>query len=472
MHHSCHAPVGGRTGPAAHRARAGGALLALSLLLLTCLGLATPVAASPHEVIYDPDATPSWSWHSGGPHEDRASDVVFTSDRVAYVCGAVTRADGYADATLMRFVDGEPAWSQPRSYDSRYHRDDVARHIATGPDGSLYTAGWSENEDGVLDMLLIKWSASGNVSWARRYDGPARGIDVAGPLGVDARGNVAVAGVSLSATDADWAIVSWSSGGTRRWTYPYDGGMEQEDNVGDLLMAGDGSVYVTGAVTRASGMAAMTMRLSANGRRLWAKAYRGPEDRGAYTMSLAAAPGGGVYAGGLTRTAASGTDGLVVRFSAAGARSVLSPAGGAGDQAFKDIAVTSTGRVVGVGSTGTAPNTNGLLVVYTADGTIGLATVAAGPWRDEFEQVAVDDFGGYYAAGVFRVAAERPTLLTVRDSTLTAGGGWASRFEGPVPNDLSKPSAIAVRRSTAIVVGGATTGPGSGLDQIVLGYVY
>jgi hypothetical protein len=466
---------------ARHRTSARVALMLAALLLLV-LAAAAPAVAAPtgerRRAIFDWAATPSWwhGYHGSGASFDAAFDVMIDKSGTAYVCGELGNAAGNGDASLMKLSGGDPAWPSPKTYDGPAHSDDYAYAAALGPGKTVYTAGASQGTIGKNDLLVIKWSASGTVQWARRYDGPAHDNDQAVAIGVDPAGNVIVAGPSASGGgNSDWAVVSWSASGARRWAWRYDGPAHGFDLPCDLVAAADGSVYVTGlAQTGAMLNSSLTVRLSSWGSKIWQKPYAGPEGSGAVTFAAAPRPGGGVYVGGATSSAATHQDGLVVSYKAGGARSVLAldtGPGGATEQVFNDLAVTSTGQVVAVGSSATGMNSDCHAAWYTKDGTLAGQLSLPGAWYDFFTAVASDSFGGYVTTGEYYTALNKRAIITARGSVLT-GGGWLSIWAPAFVSEDNWPNAVAVQGSTSIVVGAYNDGSPQGRDQAILGYVY
>jgi hypothetical protein len=450
------------------------------VLLLLALGAGTPArdagARSPHHIIFDAAATPSWIRESHGPgtSSDAATDVVMAKGGITYVTGYIGGGAG-TDASLMKLVDGVPAWPSPRTYDSPFHGVDMASHIALGPHNTVYTAGASVGASGMFDILLLKWSSSGAVQWARRYDGPAHGPDRASGVVVDPAGNVTVCGSAATGMDSDWVVVSWSASGVRRWSSRHSASGAHTLSPTGLVVAGDGSVYASGYSMVGPGSSAMTVRYSAAGRTLWKKVYEGPSGLGAMTTAAVARPGGGVCVCGATMAGAAGSDGLVMSYTPSGARDVFAldtGPGGATDQQFNDIAVTSTKQVVAAGSSTSGGNQDCRVVSYSTAGTIADQLTVPGAWADKFEAVAADTFGGFYATGTYHTALNRTAVFTARGSVLTGGGGWRSLWTPGFVSDDNEPHAIAVRGSTACVAGECSEGAALGIDQMVLGYVY
>ena len=219
----------------------------------------------------------------------------------------------------------------------------------------------------------------------------------------------------------------------------------------------------------------MAVKYSRSGKKLWKKTYKGPAGLGAYAFAAVARPGGGVYVCGGAISAATGDDGLVMSYTSKGARRVFAldtGPGGTTQQTLGDLAVTSTGQVVAVGSSISGGNQDCHAVWYSTDGTIVGQSSLPGAWEDEFTAVATDSFGGMYLTGTYHTAVNRTAIVTIRGSILTGGGGWASLWTPTFVSEDNRANAIAVRGATACVVGESNEGPAHGLDQVVLGYVY
>ena len=164
-----------------------------------------------------------------------------------------------------------------------------------------------------------------------------------------------------------------------------------------------------------------------------------------------------------------------MNYSPSGARDVFAldtGPGGASDQRFNDLAVTSTGQVVAVGSSTAGANEDCHLATYTTAGTIIGKVTFPGAWRDELVAVAADTFGGFYATGTVHTAVDKTAVFTARGSVLTGGGGWWSVWAPAFVSENNEASAVAVQGSTACVVGAFREGAAQGIDQLVLGYVY
>jgi uncharacterized delta-60 repeat protein len=75
---------------------------------------------------------------------------------------------------------------------------------------NAYVTGASWSPESGYDYATFKYSPEGAELWARRYNGPGNGNDIAEAVAVDALGNVYVTGVSEgAATQYDWVTIRY-----------------------------------------------------------------------------------------------------------------------------------------------------------------------------------------------------------------------------------------------------------------------
>ena len=119
----------------------------------------------------------------------------------------------FAPTALSAGVD--TAWV--RRYDGPKHNDDWPLCIAVDSVGNVYVAGTSMSDTGqntqYLDFVTIKYRPNGDTAWVRRAD--FGGKDIPYGIGVDAQGNVYVAG---SNNDNQMVTVKYDSTGHPLWT--------------------------------------------------------------------------------------------------------------------------------------------------------------------------------------------------------------------------------------------------------------
>jgi hypothetical protein len=454
-------------------------LLAAAATALTGLALAPAALATRLGIIDDPAATPSFQISVAGSGASVDAAMGATADASgAYVAGTIGSATNGADASLVKVAGGVQKWV--KRYDGPAHKDDwVYKVVKRGT--AVYAAGWSTNANGKTDILLIKRSASsGAPLWAKRYDGPVHGNDGALALGVDKNGNVTVAGNSQGSGGDDWVVVSWSSAGVRRWVWRYAGSAGAGDRPMDMVVDGTNRIYVTGWITvTGPKVKAMTVKFSPAGKVLWRRTSFGPGGLQAAANGIALRPAGGVYIAGRSQALATGWDGFVIRYNAAGDAASLPSVAIAGDQDFFDIAVTTNGSVAAVGDTNTG-NADEFVVQYASNGTISGTGTSGGAFDDSFVAVAADSFGGYYPVGFVRTAANVSYWDMWRLPSIAGNARWHSQQYGASGLDVPGPAAllgafgnaVAAYGNTVYIVGERATGGPTGIDQQIVGFMY
>jgi hypothetical protein len=191
--------------------------------------------------------------------------------------------------------------------------DDGYTCVTTGPGGAVYAAGYAQR-DGALDpgvLLLVKYVDDGQAlteAW-HTIAGSGRPM-TAVRVAVDASGNVIVAGndgpFAFHGPSSDIVVMKVSPAGEVLWRSTYDGPAHKLDYVRDLELDGDGNAVVCGASTGVgTGRDYVTIKVTADGRRAWARRYAGPTTYDA-AMGVALDPDGNVYVTGQSRAKASG----------------------------------------------------------------------------------------------------------------------------------------------------------------------
>ena len=118
--------------------------------------------------------------------------------------------------------------------------------------GNVYVTGFSQNTNGNLDYVTIKYSPNANQVWTARYDSSNTAMAMPAGIVLDTSNNVIVTGSALT--------VKYDTNGTQAWTAPYAGT--------SLAVDTNLNVYVVGFSTDFG-----TVKLSPAGSNLWQAAY-------------------------------------------------------------------------------------------------------------------------------------------------------------------------------------------------------
>jgi hypothetical protein len=445
------------------------------VVFVAVLGAAVGFAGEARAGIGDSPTTPSFTLTTGGNGNDAAFDVAMTAAN-AWCVGQIRATGGDLDASIVwcPYVSANPYAAIVRTYAGPAGGNDAFYDVAAR--GSYaYAAGASRNAAGDLDLLLVRWTGAGDPTWAKRFAGAA-GMDAsATDVVVDGKGNAIVCGTTTTANGKDWVVLKYSPKGKRLWRWTYDGAGHSDDSPVEMIVDGAGSVYVTGyaAVNDVGIKTALTVRLSAAGKKAWAKAYAGVAKANAGANAIARCPRGGVYVGGWALEAGTQEDVFLLRYAPDGRRKVFESYTGSGGltaQWLQDIAVAVNGSVVGVGSDNGSGDLDATYIRWAdgpagstpTPGTIARTRLWSFAGRQIWTAVGADAFGGVYLTGDFAGPSGEASVITERLSLYSFGAEWTYAWYDGVHERT--PAALACYGTTVAICGNVEQ-EGTGVNE-------
>jgi hypothetical protein len=253
---------------------------------------------------YDPNGNQLWvkRYNGLGNHCDAALAIVVDGSGNVYVTG-YSYGSGTDDdyATIKYDPNGNQLWV--KRYNGPGNFQDWAYDIALDASGNVYVTGRSasgDSGDTWSDYATIKYDASGNQVWVKRYNGTGNGLDGARAIVVDNSSNIYVTGFSAgSGTDEDYATIKYDASGNQEWVRRYSGPGNSLNFALDIAVDGSGNVYVTG-YSYGSGTYDdyATIKYDPNGNQLWVKRYNGPANGSDEATAIAVDGSGNVYVTG------------------------------------------------------------------------------------------------------------------------------------------------------------------------------
>lgn len=291
------------------------ALLTLGLLSLGA-GLAAPAGAA-----------------SIGPDIEKVFNRVLPSDATgvattpgggaAYVCGTRVFLNHGTDVTVDRV--GSSPWAE--YWNGPADKNDRANDVAVSASGQVYVVGGSQKANGDNRLLVLKYSAAGKLLWARTWAGPTGSSPSGYRVVIDTKGRVVVVGQLKVKTATHVFVAQYSAAGKRLWARINSTGYM--GHMRDVYLDGSNNVYVAGGcqATGASSMNGLLLKYSDAGTLRWRKTYDSPYKKYDEYLAVCRRPGGGVYVAGGSGHTNSDSDGIVMRYSATGTRTVVARIG-------------------------------------------------------------------------------------------------------------------------------------------------
>ena len=282
---------------------------------------------------------------------DEGTDVVATAAGAVYVAGGVGGNGTGLDFTVIKYAkNGRQLWR--RAIDGSAHDRDCANALALDAAGNVYAAGVMYITGNGQDLAVAKYTPSGHRAWLRTWNGPyslhewAQDVAVghnavtavgagdgagfrqkavyasyslsghvkfAGMMGadditsswldavaVDRTGHIVAGGWEDfgSGGGADMLVMRMNPDGSLVWGVPIGGWEGDNDQIVDVAVTGDGTIYACGSIaTETNGTDVVVMRLDSQATCAWWGQYEKAGDDDASALAVSAS---GVYVAGET----------------------------------------------------------------------------------------------------------------------------------------------------------------------------
>ncbi len=266
---------------------------------------------------YLPNGDTAWVRRYNGPtsSDDAAGAIAVDASGNVYLTGYSRDSATYYDyCTIKYYPHGDTDWV--RRYNGPGNHIDIAEAITLDSSGNVYVTGSSFSREAFRDYATIKYHPGGDTAWVRRYDGPGYLSDSAVAVAVDGSGNVYVTGSSwVTDTDCDYATIKYSPGGDLSWVKRYDGPANGKDKASAMVIDDFGGIYVTGgSYGVGSSVDYATVKYDSSGNKVWIKRYDGPENTYDWAYDLAVDDSGNVYVTGISSSSGTSYDYATIKY--------------------------------------------------------------------------------------------------------------------------------------------------------------
>jgi uncharacterized delta-60 repeat protein len=424
--------------------------------------------------------TRDWVKTYNGPGNsiDIAFSVAVDDLGNVYVTGNSPGATSANDIATIKYNSaGRRQWL--RRYNGPGNGDDGTNGtnaIAVDASGNVYVTGWSLGLENT-DFVTVKYNSDGVLQWTQTYNGPGNGYDAPYGVALDGAGNVYVAGVSAgNETGDDYTTIKYNASGQLQWVKRYNGPGNGYDVAQSLTVDASGNAYVTGYSTGTNGLGdCATIKYDPAGHRLWAKRHNGEADGTDYGTSVAVDASGNVYVTGGSTGIGTNVDYITIKYDSAGRTRWASRYSGAGSNVDegRSVGVDGAGNVYVTGvlafSEGGISDDFGTLK-YDSSGAEQWVRMYDGPAHiaDEAFSIAVDADGNSYVVGYGNGLTSGADLTTIKYDT-EGVQQWLQAFNGPA-NNTDTGFDIGLDLEGNVYVSGGSIGAETSVDYVVVKY--
>jgi uncharacterized delta-60 repeat protein len=433
-------------------------LAALTLVLLALFALTQPAGAASGDLawqrVYD---------SPGGANDGYWSTSPAPRGGI-YVAG--TTNAGHADVLVARYsATGQRLWL--RTYNGARSLNDSPEDAATDRRGDLILVGRAND----TAMAVLKYAPNGQRRWVRIYNDPGGSSEVASKVAVDRLGAIYVAGLRTTPANVDEIVLlKYSPTGERRWVRRFSAGAMHADPA-DIALDGKGNVYVTGVRQTSTGNDILTLKYDSTGHRRWMRTWDGPGGGEDYANAMAVTATGTAYVAGRSVGVSSDADAVVLKYSPAGALrwSRTQTSAGASHDEYGGVTLLGGGDVAAAGTIngGAGHGPDALLVRLSPAGATRWVRAYNGPAgnTDRGRSVARGSSDSLFVLGSSYDPATTYDILTLKYS---AAGDlmWDRRYAGDGGDGQQNPSALTF--NAGVFVAGSQNGLST--DAVLLKY--
>lgn len=271
-------------------------------------------------VKYNSSGVQQWAarYNYTGTGIEIAYSMAINAGGDVYLTGTSIGTNSGSDYILLKYdPSGNLSWQ--RRYNGPANGGDIAISVKLDAAQNVYITGFSDGGSSSYDFATLKYDPAGNQQWLQRYNSVANLGDFATAMEVDAAGNVFVTGTCAAGTtltDSNFATIKYNTNGALQWIANYVGPNNSTDVPRAITLDADGNVYVTGSsfiVPDLDDYA--TIKYNPSGVQQWIMTYNGPASSNDYGASLGVSSTGEVYVTGRSVGVNTGYDFATIKYS-------------------------------------------------------------------------------------------------------------------------------------------------------------
>ncbi|MHA1821453.1 MAG: SBBP repeat-containing protein [Promethearchaeota archaeon] len=307
------------------------------------------------------------SW--GGSNDESSHDIALDLNGNIYISGMA-----YNDIILLKYSpSGNLLWN--RSWGGS--GNDYGEGVTLDKVGNIYVCGYSNSYTASTDVILLKYDSSGNLLWNTTWGGSS--TEYAISVASDDISNIYITGrtQSYGAGLDDIFILKYNSSGNLLWSKTW--GLSSFESAKDISIGENNDLYITG-VTSSFGAGLydiVLLKYDLNGNLLWNRTWGGSGNDYGNALCL---NGNNIYITGYTKSfGALGKDVCILAYNTSGNLLWNSSWGILGDDDGVDIKINSQKDIL------VSTTTNNFVTSHVVVGILKLNQNGILLWNNTFE---------------------------------------------------------------------------------------
>ncbi|NOS83976.1 MAG: T9SS type A sorting domain-containing protein [Ignavibacteria bacterium] len=313
----------------------------------------------------------------------------------SYVTGYLNEPTGNNNIVLIKYTpSGDTVWV--RTFNGNADLNDKGLDVCVDVNGNVYVTGYAQYQGRSSDAVVLKYSSNGNLLWVNQYSSTNSSADDAGTaITIDNYNNIYVTGYTTNNDGyTDIFVRKIGPSGDALWTKTKDGEFHFDAEGNAIAVSGAGSIYVTGFFSSSElNTNIAVLKYSSSGNLEWYKEINGSGNSEDKAWGIVVDESDNAYITGYSTTSAGNIDCYTARFSASGVLLWSRLFNGSGNQTDKawgivvdtDESVYITGQTASVNS-----NTDFLTVKYSSTGSMLWNSIYNGTGNQEDVSIGID----------------------------------------------------------------------------------
>lgn len=233
---------------------------------------------------------------------DQLNSACIDSIGNSYITGYTTDSNFANNITTVKINSaGVVQWK--KVFRKAGYSNGIGQDICLDNSGNVNVAAISKNSASNFDIIIIKYSQSGNELWNQYYDGSGSGDDIAVSIRNDLLDNVLIGGTTkISTSNQDIVIIKYNSSSDFIWESKLNGSAGLDDGFSSMMLDSENNIYMCGYLNNAGTVSDFfCSKLNNDGSQAWSHSFNGAGSSLDHASAITMDINGNVYATGYSR---------------------------------------------------------------------------------------------------------------------------------------------------------------------------